>query len=69
MDFKGIDLGGLHFPADLPALQLWVKKIGGPLIASFASLVCASEIESKASLLSFTLRKLLVELGTDKRIL
>lgn len=45
MDSKGIDLGALHFPADLPALQLWVKKIGGPLIASLASLVCASETE------------------------
>lgn len=49
MDFKAIDLGGLHFPADLPALQVWVKKIGGPLVATVASLVCASEIQSKAS--------------------
>ncbi|KAL6897582.1 cytochrome P450 [Trichoderma evansii] len=39
MDFKTVDLGSLHFPADLPALQVWVKKIGGPLVASVASLL------------------------------
>ncbi|KAL7896740.1 cytochrome P450 [Trichoderma sp. SZMC 28014] len=39
MDSKGFDLGALHFPADLPALQLCVKKIGGSLIASLAILL------------------------------
>lgn len=53
MDFKGIDLGGLHFPADLPAL---VKKIGGPLIASLASLVCASETEQSVFTLIYLAR-------------
>jgi hypothetical protein len=47
MDFKGIDLGALHFPADLPALQVWAKKIGGPLIASLASLVRANDMAKR----------------------